>query len=241
MSMMMQISLLRTLRYGEIQKVGDERLPPKVNVRIVAACNDDLGELVAKGLFRADVYSRLRVAHIHVPPLRERREDLPLLAEYCLNRIALQLNAPPKKLNDEAMRVLNEESWQDNIAGLENCLLHAFLMTDGDIGEEHLPVGMHELAEDSGGATIEDVSASGVNKPSNGDSRHPALRDAVASFEADYIQRVLADCDDNVSRAARVLRISRQGLQKKIQRLQLVRPAERIKASDNRVKGTTLS
>jgi two-component system, NtrC family, nitrogen regulation response regulator NtrX len=221
MSMTMQIALLRTLRYGEIQKVGDERPMTKVNVRVVAACNEDLGELVARGSFRADVYSRLRVAHIHVPPLRQRLEDVPILVEYFLNHLASQVDRPVKKVSPDVMELLSKEKWPDNIAGLENCLLHADLMADGDIQREHLPAAMQEPVQESADSLEHGTNGTHGSFPDSAfvQSRQLSLRDAVASFEKRYIQSVLADSAYNISLAARILGISRQGLQKKLQRL----------------------
>lgn len=221
MSATMQVALLRALRYGEIQKVGDERISQKVNVRVVAACNENLEELVERGTFRRDVHSRLGVAHIHVPPLRERREDLPILVSYLLRKVARQVGAPAREITDEVMEILGQAAWPDNIAGLESCLCHASLMSDGRIEREHLPSRLLVRVSPSSDPVCQcEPAPDGFLAEILSRPVPLPLRHARASFEAAYIKNVLEHCsNNNVSRAARLLGISRQGLQKKMQRL----------------------
>jgi DNA-binding NtrC family response regulator len=208
MSNAMQVALLRTLRYGEIQKVGDTSAVLKTDVRIIAACNENLAEMVAKGTFREDIFSRLRVAQIQVPSLEERRADIPALVHYFLDKIARETSLPKKKLTPAAMAKISASSYPDNVAGLENCLYHAFLASDDVIEEESLPPYLKQ-------------QAAGKEAKPRCICRSPSLplSDALASYEADYIQHVLTDMSGNVSRAAKILGITRQGLQKKLRRM----------------------
>lgn len=143
----MQVALLRVLRYGEIQKVGDDNATRKVNVRVVAASNQDLKRLIEEGRFREDVYYRLAVAEIKVPPLRDRKEDSPLLVEYFLEKFSGQENLEPKSVSSEAMKALMSYSWPNNIAGLENIICSALLLAEGQqIELEDLPEELRLLS-----------------------------------------------------------------------------------------------
>jgi DNA-binding NtrC family response regulator len=135
MSLRMQALLLRFLETGEIQSVGAHTATTHVNVRVVAATNRNLGERVAAGEFREDLLYRLRVVHIHVPPLRERREDVPLLVDHLLRRSGRQI-----VISDEAMESLKRYRWPGNVRELQNAVEQAIWAADRefiDIG--HIP------------------------------------------------------------------------------------------------------
>jgi DNA-binding NtrC family response regulator len=135
MSLRMQALLLRFLETGEIQSVGAHQATAIVNVRVVAATNRDLGERVSAGEFREDLLYRLRVIHIHVPPLRERREDVPLLVDHLLKR-----TGRPLKISDDAMQVLCQYRWPGNVRELQNIIEQAMWFADREmIDVGHLP------------------------------------------------------------------------------------------------------
>lgn len=143
MSLRMQALLLRFLETGEIQSVGAHQATASVNVRVVAATNRNLGERVASGDFREDLLYRLRVIHIHVPPLRDRREDVPLLIDHMLKRSGRDV-----QMSDAAMEVLQRYRWPGNVRELQNIVEQAIWFADRaiiDVG--HLPASVRTAGE----------------------------------------------------------------------------------------------
>ena len=135
MSLRMQALLLRFLETGEIQSVGAHQASTVANVRVIAATNRNLAERVAAGEFREDLLYRLRVIHLHVPPLRERREDVPLLIDYLLKRSGRGIT-----MSEEAMQVLQRYRWPGNVRELQNVVEQAIWLADGGVIElDHLP------------------------------------------------------------------------------------------------------
>jgi DNA-binding NtrC family response regulator len=126
----MQVKLLRALQEGEVDPVGSKR-PVKVDVRIVSATNRDLAEQVKAGAFREDLYYRLNVFPIHVPPLRERHEDIPVLARFFISRFAAEENKPVAGLTPEASDLLESFNWPGNVRQLENTIFRAVVLCDG--------------------------------------------------------------------------------------------------------------
>lgn len=140
----MQAKMLRVIQKKEFQRVGDDRTIT-VDARIIAATNRNLEELVESGDFREDLYYRLNVIPIWLPPLRERKEDIPVLSEHFLNKIAEELNCEPKHLNYEAMQALVNYSWPGNIRELENVMERINILADGkEVMKEDLP---HYISE----------------------------------------------------------------------------------------------
>jgi transcriptional regulator with PAS, ATPase and Fis domain len=143
MSLRMQALLLRFLETGEIQSVGSHQATTSVNVRVVAATNRNLAERVASGDFREDLLYRLRVVHIHVPPLRERRDDVPLLIEFMLKR-----SGRPLQISEGAMEVLQRYRWPGNVRELQNIVEQAVWFADREIIDVgHLPVSVRTASE----------------------------------------------------------------------------------------------
>jgi transcriptional regulator with GAF, ATPase, and Fis domain/tetratricopeptide (TPR) repeat protein len=198
MSAAMQAKLLRVVQEGEFRRVGGEQ-PLRASVRLLAASNRDLGKLVSAGRFREDLYYRLTVVRVDVPPLRERREDIPLLCEHLLEK---HFPGAGRSVTPDAMRALSAYRWPGNVRELENVLLRAAALSDGPIRPADLP------AEVQPGAAQADPD----------DLR---IRTRVADLERDLIRRALQGASGNQSHAARVLGISRFGLHKKMQRFRL--------------------
>jgi len=143
-----QVKLLRVLQEGEFERVGGTKTL-KVDVRIVAATNQNLEDMVAAGTFRKDLFYRLNVIHLEIPPLRARREDIPLLAQYFLDRFCLANNRPPMGFTPEAMQALKQYLWPGNIRELENVVERAAALCAGaSIGPDDLP---EELRQQSVG------------------------------------------------------------------------------------------
>jgi transcriptional regulator with PAS, ATPase and Fis domain len=135
MSLRMQALLLRFLETGEIQSVGAHQASSVANVRVIAATNRNLAERVSQGEFREDLLYRLRVIHVHVPPLRERREDVPLLIDFLLKRSGRGV-----RMSDEATQVLQRYRWPGNVRELQNVVEQAIWFAEGGVIEvEHLP------------------------------------------------------------------------------------------------------
>ncbi len=193
----MQTHLLRVLQDGTFRSLGDNE-EISVDVRILSASNRDLEEEVRAGRFREDLFYRLNVVRIDIPPLSDRREDIPLLVEHLAARHAPQ--APPP-FSREAVEVLMGEKWPGNVRELENEVLRAMTMAGG------------------GTITVDDLSPRLTRAASSGDfSRTGSLKERVNQFEVVVIKQVLAECGDNATRAARALGVSRATLYKKLER-----------------------
>jgi two-component system, NtrC family, response regulator AtoC len=144
MSLRMQALLLRFLENGEIQAVGADHIRSTVDVRVVAATNRNLGDMVANGQFREDLLYRLRVIHIHIPPLRERKEDIRMLVEY----LAAKSASRPVEFSEDALRTLERYRWPGNVRELQNVVEQSLWMSNGSAVEvDHLPVSVQTAAD----------------------------------------------------------------------------------------------
>jgi transcriptional regulator with PAS, ATPase and Fis domain len=140
MTLRMQGLLLRFLETGDLQKVGAHRADGRVDVRVIAATNRNLRDLIAQGLFREDLFYRLNVIHIAVPPLRDRREDIPLLIDYFLGRFTQNNGSKPPAISPEAYQALTEHAWPGNVRELENVIERVIVRGRGDaVKLEDLP------------------------------------------------------------------------------------------------------
>ncbi|WP_342375748.1 sigma-54 dependent transcriptional regulator [Myxococcus stipitatus] len=203
-----QVKLLRVLQEGEIRPVGESRVE-KVDVRVVAATLRDLGKLVEKGEFREDLYYRLNVVNVRVPPLRERREDVPLLANAFIQRFNRELNreSPVESLSPEAEAVMATYAWPGNVRELENAMERAVLLADGP---HILPANLPErlwAAPSSPGTGRNEVPQVGSDL---------SLKRAIRDLEESYIRAALRRTKGNRTRAAEVLDISHRALLYKI-------------------------
>jgi Nif-specific regulatory protein len=215
----MQVKLLRVLQEGEIIPVGSTE-GRRIDVRVVSASNRSLEAQVASGRFRADLYYRLAGFPIRVPPLRERREDIPLLTDHLLHLAATSHEKRIGGITSEARDILQRFDWPGNVRQLKNAIERAVaLARDGEmIGVQNLSPVLRRSVDD-GAAGDEppcDVPAADAPAESSG-----SLRAARAAFEGRYIAEVLAREGGNVSRAAEVLGISRVMLHKKLKSLGL--------------------
>lgn len=205
-SLLFQVKLLRALQQGEIRRVGSNRIL-KVDVRVIAATNRDIEEEVRQGRFRQDLMYRLNAVMIHLPPLRERVEDIPLLAEHFVAGIRPP-DAPPVTFSQAALEQLKAYNWRGNVRELENVVLHAATMCEDVIYPEHLPDRIHQVNELSNGQnqTI-DPTAVQENKWLS-----------LAELEEKYAAQVLAHTGGNKQAAARLLDIDRKTLARVIKR-----------------------
>jgi Nif-specific regulatory protein len=216
----MQAKLLRVLQEGEVVPVGDTK-PRRVDVRVISATNRDLGAEVARQSFRADLYYRLGAFPILLPPLRERREDIPLLAERILKRAAARHGKEIDGIAPAALDLFLPFEWPGNVRELENELERAVaLARSGEtIGPGHLSAKLRSAA-----------ASGGTERPPEERAARPAmlpLREARAQFEVTHIRRALEENARNVSRTARALGISRVMLQKKMKEYGLRQKGEK--------------
>jgi two-component system nitrogen regulation response regulator NtrX len=197
-----QAKLLRVLQEGEFHRVGGEQ-SIRVTVRVIAATNRDLSELVQQQKFREDLYYRLCVVPVRMPPLRERRDDIRPLADYFLSEFCARNNFKSRRFSDAAFEALEDYSWPGNIRELRNTVERMAILTRGEVLEaESVPVEIR-IARSAG--------------------TRGNLREAKESAEREHILRALEESKWNVSSAARVLGMERTNLHKRIRALGLVR------------------
>jgi DNA-binding NtrC family response regulator len=197
MSLALQAKILRALQEREVERVGGEA-PIRVDVRLIAATNRDLEADVAAGRFREDLYYRLAVVPVELPPLRARDDDVRLLAEYYVCRAAREHDRPARRLDASALRLLRSYAWPGNVRQLRNAMERAVLLADGAvIRAAHLPAEVRTPALESG----DGFSAYGT----------------LADVEKRYIARVLDQTGGHMAHAAEVLGIHRNTLRRKLE------------------------
>jgi two-component system, NtrC family, response regulator AtoC len=200
----LQAKLLRVLQERSFERVGDAR-PIPLRARVIAATHCDLAAMVRAGRFREDLYYRLQVVEVRLPPLRDRREDIPLLVEALLGKIGQELHKPVRYVAPEAMARLQEYPWPGNVRELENALTRAAVLAQSDV----LTLDLLPLAS----------AAAGVPAPRSEDEVLLPLHE----IERRHIERVLRHTGWNKRRASAVLAISRPTLDRKIEEYGLER------------------
>jgi len=197
--LVLQVKLLRVLQEGTYYPLGSVT-PVEVDVRVVAASNQNLEEAVKAGTFREDLYYRLNVIHILLPPLRDRKEDIPNLAQHFLGKYAKEHGKAIKGLEPAAQEQLMRHSWPGNVRELENAVEHAVAVCAGQtLTARDLPERRSHAASGGGGSMI-----------------HQTLHQARDEFEKQYIQALLKATGGNITKAAVMAGIARQNLQLKI-------------------------
>ncbi|MFP3869501.1 MAG: sigma-54-dependent transcriptional regulator [Syntrophobacteria bacterium] len=188
-----QVDLLRVLQERRIQRLGSDQEIP-VDVRIIAATNQDLLQAIREQRFREDLYYRLNVISVHLPSLRERKEDIPLLAEHFIRKFSVEMNREPVKISPEAMELLMDYQWPGNVRELENVIERALVIGQSlTIFPDDLPFTRRQPQE--------------VEMP-----------ESLRAMERLHIKRILEKTDWNISQSARVLEIDRQTLYNKVAR-----------------------
>jgi two-component system, NtrC family, response regulator AtoC len=205
-SPLFQVKLLRALQQGEIRRVGSNRTQ-KIDVRVIAATNRNIEDEVREGRFRQDLMYRLNAVTIYLPPLRERLEDIPLLAEHFARQVKPDGNGAPP-FSPAALRLLESYNWQGNVRELENAVLHAVSLSDDVIYPEHLPARIRFFEEfpAGGGEASETAARTGENWLT------------LAEMEEKYVAQVLAHTGNNKQAAARLLNIDRKTLSRIVNR-----------------------
>src|ERR671920_616009 len=196
----MQVKLLRAVQEHEVLPVGASA-PVSFDARIICATNRDLEKEVAAGRFREDLFYRLNVIEIHLPPLRERREDIPLLVRHFITRTAHEQGEAEKAIEPEAMSALINYAWPGNVRELQNAVERAFTLSDEAVEIEHLPPRVREAAGSH--ASIRDPDG---------------LRPTLEEIERRYIFETLSSVNQDKARAANILGIDLSTLYRKLKR-----------------------
>ena len=209
MSAKTQAKVLRVLQEGEVERIGSARTI-KVDVRVIAATNKNLEEEIEKGTFREDLYFRLAVIPIHVPPLRERLEDIPLLVRYYVESFCRENNIRPKRITQSALEALQRYRWKGNIRELRNTVERLIIMTGGDaIDVADLPNAMRA------------PSAPGSSKAGVDAGQTGTLREFKDNAERAFLVAKLRENGWNISKTAEVIDTPRSNLYKKLEQYQI--------------------
>ncbi len=218
MSLTLQAKVLRVLQDRVVERLGDTYEIP-VDVRVIAATNKDLTKLMESGKFREDLYYRLNVISINIPPLRDRREDIPEFVDWFIESLNKVCNTSVAHVHPAVMEAFSRYPWPGNLRELENAVEHALNLTDGDeLRLEHIPphIWQHVIE--------------------NTDKKDTAcakdLDDSLAKYEHDLIIAALRATGNNRSKAARLLNISRSGLYKKLQKYAIPRDGTSTRLTD---------
>jgi DNA-binding NtrC family response regulator len=210
----LQAKLLRAIQEGEIERVGGAK-PIKTNFRLIAATNIDLEKAVKEGRFREDLYYRINVIPIKLPPLRERADDIPQLAEFFLKRYNTRFRKRVRGITDQTMAMLRQHWWPGNIRELENLIERLVAVTDKDyISEEDLPLEFHFAQLEPRGTRSGNL-----------------FEDATNTFERNYILRALEKCGGNVTATAEYLGIPLSTLKYKMDKLDVRQLARRLRGA----------
>lgn len=204
----LQVKLLRVLQEGEFERVGDTKTI-KIDVRVIVATNQNLQELITQGKFRKDLYYRLNIISIEIPPLRERKEDIPLLVEDFIQKCSKQTSKKIQEVLDEALSLLINYNWPGNVRELENVIERAVILSKGPIiTPEDFPEFLSHPIE---------------KEPTSLKENNLKLKEALRVPEKDLISRTLASVNWSRNEAAKILGINRTTLYKKMQKFGLLR------------------
>ena len=198
-----QAKLLRVIEYGDVQRVGASE-SRRVDVRIIAATNRPLDDEVSAGMFRQDLYYRLNVVEVHLPPLRDRRDDIPYLTAAFIKEFASRFDKPLGGVSPAAERLLHDAPWPGNVRELRNVIERACMLSDGRILHER------ELVSVLGGAARRPIPAAAVRKPT------AAELEPAPEIDRQTVEHALQQVGGNRSAAARMLRISRRALYRRL-------------------------
>jgi DNA-binding NtrC family response regulator len=214
MSQPIQAKLLRVIQDGIVRRVGSETVDAKVNVRFIAATNRDPREAVADGVLRKDLYYRLSVVPIHIPPLRERDEDVPVLAEYFLGvywRKHRDKGTAVPVFSDESMRALRARNWAGNVRELQNVVEHAVILLDP--GQVIQPDDLPHIEDSHAGPLSRGGNGNSLGLAEQLEGEYHVVRERVISeFELRYLSSLIHRAGANMSRAAKMAGVDRTTL-----------------------------
>jgi DNA-binding NtrC family response regulator len=219
-----QAKLLRVIQDGVVRRVGSEATDALVNVRFIAATNGDPETAIKAGELREDLYYRLRVVPIHLPPLRERPEDIPLLAEHFLTSAWARhrrWDEPRPRLTEGAERALTIHAWRGNVRELQNVIEHTAVLTEPgrEIQADDLPLSGEN------GSTASDLATPVFTPMLHDEGYHEARDRVIRQFERQYLTALVARAAGNMSKAARLARVDRTTLYRLMERHGLQRNA----------------
>ncbi len=226
-----QTKILRVLQSGTFERVGGNQ-PIQVDVRVIAATNKALEQAVAAKQFREDLFYRLNVVRIHIPPLRDRRDDIPLLVNYFLEKIAREQQRPPKSIATSVIRALEKYHWPGNVRELENAIRRAYVMAKGDaILQSDLPPEIS--GQSSSSASLPPLPGTASNEVVNDAAamarqlfqwakRDPKLK-VIPTVERELVIQALKETNNNQVHAAKLLGITRATLRKRIEKFGIQR------------------
>lgn len=219
-----QATLLRVLQEGELERVGDSQTR-KVDVRIIAATNESLEQAVSEGRFRADLFYRLNVFPVKIPPLRDRLEDLPLLVEHFLNKFHSEYDKRTMGLSDKALELCKRYPWPGNIRELENVIERGVILTDNNdtISQDFLFAAPPPDTGDASSHCLDDGGNITQSSAVTGDWSDDILTRQISldEVESTLIQKAMKQANNNVSGAARLLGLTRPALAYRLKKLGL--------------------
>ena len=202
----LQVKLLRVIQERELERIGSE-VTLNVNFRLIAASKKNIASLIEDGQFREDLYFRLNIIPLYLPPLRDRKADIPLLCEYFTNRFAIRLNHPDVRIDEDVIEKLTNYSWPGNVRELENIIERMLVLSkDGHITIDQLPKEFFE--PDTSAVTIHTDYIDQIDLPKT-----------VTDIECQLVRWALAKAEGNLAKAASLLNIPRSSLQYKISKL----------------------
>jgi two-component system nitrogen regulation response regulator NtrX len=206
-----QAKVLRVLEGQEFQRVGGTKTL-KADVRVVAASNKNLADEIRKGAFREDLYYRLNVIPLSVPPLRERADDIPRLVRHFLQEFSTEYGQKTKTIDDDALDLFVRYQWPGNVRELRNIIERLIIMVPGPVLRvQDVPPPISSPQQEHPALALSDEGRAGHN--------HATLRDARAAFEREFIMQKLRENDGNVSRTADAIGVERSNLHRKIKAL----------------------
>ncbi len=211
-----QVKLLRAIGERTIERLGSNK-PQKIDVRVVAATNKDLSEMVRKGAFRDDLFFRLNVVSIAMPPLRARKEDIVLLVESFLKEFGEENGKPGMELTGEALQLLLDYDWPGNVRELRTAIEHGVVMANGTkIGVRHLPIFLRDGSHDGFRSGMPTTPGAAIEAAINDEDLN------LARVEEKMIRLALNRTGDNRTEAAQLLGISRRTMQRKLKEMGLI-------------------
>lgn len=218
MDVSLQAKLLRVIQEREFYRIGG-RIPIKVDVRIITATNQDIDSAIREKRFREDLYHRLNVITISLPPLRERREDIPILAKHFLKRFSNELNSNVKNITDDAIDILKSHEWKGNVRELENIIKRAIVISSSDsIISEHLPFNADLRLKAAAKSNTDFILAKVQDTIGKGN----LYNEIIGEVEKELLGVILKKTEWNQLKAAEILGINRNTLSRKIKELGIV-------------------
>ncbi len=210
MSLATQVKILRVLQESEFSRVGGTKTI-KVDVRLISATNKDLKKQIRKKTFREDLYYRLNVVSLDIPPLRERKEDIAILTEYYFNKYKTEMNLPVKRISPQALKIMEEYSWLGNIREMKNVLERVLVLHGKEkvIMPFHLPPDLSDIAPHSFYRNTDDIF------------KNSSLEESVAEFERKLIEKALQKAGGVQTQAAEILKVSRRVLRYRMEKLNI--------------------